>query len=84
MDPNREAASSGGPGKTTALQKFKIAAKTVMAVNQMRNDVEEKTSLGVLPQLTHFFEKNIVIPVLHDPLTFLGMPKSWRGTIFNW
>ena len=31
----------------------------------------------------HFFDK-LVLHVLHDPLTSLGLPRSWRGSAFNW
>ena len=43
-----------------------------------------QSNVGVLGKLVKFFQKYIYAPVIHDPLTFLGMPKSWRGSIFNW
>ena len=36
---------------------------------------------GLLGKLAKFFQNNIYAPVIYNPLTFLGMPKSWRGTI---
>ena len=31
-----------------------------------------------------WFGKTILIPILHDPLTFLGLPGAWRGDYWNW
>ena len=44
----------------------------------------DETNESVILKLEKFFKKDIYIPVWHDQLTFLGMPKSWRATIFNW
>ena len=27
---------------------------------------------------------NPIKPILHDPLTFLGLPRAWRGDYWNW
>jgi len=29
-------------------------------------------------------EKTIFNPIMHDPLTFLGLPRAWRGDYWNW
>jgi len=31
-----------------------------------------------------WFEKTIGNPIGHDPLTFLGLPRAWRGDYWNW
>jgi hypothetical protein len=31
-----------------------------------------------------WFPKTIEEPILHDPLTFLGLPRAWRGDYWNW
>ena len=28
--------------------------------------------------------ENILTPIVHDPLTFLGLPRAWRGDYWNW
>jgi len=31
-----------------------------------------------------WFGKTILIPIVHDPLTFLGLPRTWRRDHWNW
>ena len=38
----------------------------------------------VFYKIGDFFGEKILICMLHDPLTFLGLPRSWRGSAFNW
>jgi len=31
-----------------------------------------------------WFGINVSRPILHDPLTYLGLPRAWRGDYWNW
>ena len=39
---------------------------------------------GLFPKIENFYNENIYTLVMHDPLTFFGLSKSWRSSIFNW
>ena len=31
-----------------------------------------------------WYGRNVSRPILHDPITFLGLPRSWRWDYWNW
>jgi len=33
--------------------------------------------------LENYYYDNIRFPAIYDPLTFLGLPKAWRGDLWN-
>jgi len=35
-------------------------------------------------EFREFLGDNILLPAVYDPLTFLGLPKAWRGSMWNW
>jgi hypothetical protein len=39
---------------------------------------------GIEVNKRSWFGKTIDEPITHDPLTFLGLPRAWRGDYWNW
>ena len=44
-------------------------------------DIEDYKSLKAFDD---WFDKNIFKPINHDPVTYLGLPRAWRGDYWNW
>ena len=59
--------------------KSRVRQATSMIQYERRKAFERSTKA-----FEDWFEKTIYYPILHDPLTFLGLPRAWRGDYWNW
>ena len=41
----------------------------------------EKYAMDTTSVRMSWFDETIIDPILHDPLTFLGLPRAWRGIL---